>query len=246
MRSVFRSVVGMRRKNNEDAVFCGQGNLKDLFIVADGMGGCNAGEVASSLAIKVFVSGIEGNISEYFDDENILDTLVSAIHCSNRTVYELSKTNSEFYGMGTTIDASVIRNSKLYAVHIGDSRIYIFRDGKLKMLTEDHSYVMELLKCGEITEEEARNHPDRNKITRALGTEENILVDTIVTSILPNDIILMCSDGLTNMVSDEKIERILNMNASIDKKADILVDEANSSGGLDNITIILVEQEVEE
>ncbi len=246
MKSVYRSVVGMRRKNNEDYVFCCNEEFSDLFIVADGMGGCNGGEIASSEAIESFIQDLNNNIEDYKDDENVLDSLISAIQYSNKYVYNKSCENPELKGMGTTIDAVVIRKEKLFGVHVGDSRIYILRNGKLYRLTSDHSYVMELVKLGQITMEEAETHPARNLITKALGTKDNLEVDTVIVEVEDNDIILLCTDGLTTMVNDERIEEILNLDKSINEKADILVKEANDAGGLDNITLILVEQEVDE
>ncbi len=246
MKSVYKSVVGMKRKNNEDSVFCGNDIFSDLFIVADGMGGCNGGEVASSEAIKAFVKELNNNIKEYKDDENILDSLISAIQYSNKFVYNKSCENPNLIGMGTTIDGTVIRKGKLFGVHVGDSRIYILRDNKLYRLTSDHSYVMELVKLGQITMEEAETHPARNLITNALGTKDNLEVDTVIVDTQYDDIILLCTDGLTTMINDKRIEEILNLDKSIEEKADILVKEANDAGGLDNITLILIEQEVDE
>lgn len=246
MKSVYKSVVGMRRKNNEDSVFCCNEEFSDLFIVADGMGGCNGGEIASSKAIEAFVHDLNNNIEDYKNDENILDSLISAIQYSNKFVYNESCKNPELTGMGTTMDAVVIRKGKLFGVHVGDSRIYILRDNKLYRLTSDHSYVMELVKLGQITMEEAEIHPARNLITKALGTKDNLEVDTVIVDIECNDIILLCTDGLTTMINDERIEEILKYSKSINEKADILVEEANNAGGLDNITLILVEQEVDE
>ncbi len=245
MKSICKSVVGMCRKNNEDSVFCGENGFSDLFIVADGMGGCNGGEVASSQAIEAFLDSLRDN-NDFISDENVLDALVSALQHSNEVVYRKSCEVPELAGMGTTIDAVVIRNGKLIGVHVGDSRIYILRNGSLKRITDDHSFVMELVRMGKLTEAEAEVHPGRNIITRALGTRDTIEIDTVIKDVQPKDIILLCTDGLTTMIDDKRIEEILCEDRSIEEKVDILVNEANNAGGYDNITIILVEQEVEE
>ena len=227
MKSICKSVVGMCRKNNEDSVFCGENGFFDLFIVADGMGGCNGGEVASSQAIEAFLDSLRDN-NDFISDENVLDALVSALQHSNEVVYRKSCEVPELAGMGTTIDAVVIRN------------------GSLKRITDDHSFVMELVRMGKLTEAEAEVHPGRNIITRALGTRDTIEIDTVIKDVQPKDIILLCTDGLTTMIDDKRIEEILCYEKSIEEKLDILVNEANNAGGYDNITIILVEQEVEE
>ena len=246
MKSAYKSVIGMCRKNNEDYIFAGNEKFSNLFIVADGMGGCNAGEIASSLAVQSFVYELSNNIDIFNNDEYLLDLLVSAVRKSNDIVHLKSWEINEFSGMGTTIDAVVIRNNKLLGIHIGDSRVYLFRDNKLMQITEDHSFVADLVKLGVINEFEAEHHPNKNLITRALGTRYVIDVDTIKLDLLKNDIILLCTDGLNTMISDNEIKEVLTMNNSIYEKVDILIDRANNAGGVDNISLILIELNDEE
>jgi len=242
MRSFGKSVAGMQRKNNEDSIYTGGENapVKNVFIVADGMGGHNAGEVASSLAIDTFVEYIKEN----YDSENLLDILVEGVVKANKVVFEEAVNNENENGMGTTFTCVCIEDKKLYAVHVGDSRIYILGKEGLKQITNDHSFVMEMVKQGRITLEEARIHPKRNIITRAVGTEKSIDVDTIIKEIKEDDIILMCSDGLYGMVSDADMEKIISESKDIKQCVETLILKANENGGKDNISAIIIRNEV--
>lgn len=242
MRSFGKSAAGMQRKNNEDSIYTGgeKTPLNNIFIVADGMGGHNAGEIASQHAIDRFVEYVSKN----YDSENILDVLVEGVINANKAVYDEAKNNESESGMGTTFTCACIENEKLYAVHVGDSRIYILRNSRLCQITNDHSFVMEMVKQGRITLEEARVHPKRNIITRAVGTEDTIDVDTVIKELKDGDIILICSDGLYGMMSDEEIEKIILGNENIEECIEKLIETANENGGKDNISAILIRNEV--
>lgn len=246
MKAVGKTDTGILRKNNEDTIYVyhSKGELENISIVADGMGGHNAGEIASRNAIEYFL--------EYFTDkfdntefEKILYLMADAITYSNSKVYENSFKDDAYKGMGTTFLCAVIYNGKLSICNIGDSRLYILENGKLTQITEDHALVADMVKRGEITEEEAKNHPNRNVITRSLGTSENVLIDTFEMDVEHDDIILMCSDGLNTMLEDERIERILLSEESLEAKVDSLIVEAKLEGGFDNVSVIVMGNEVE-
>ncbi len=234
MKAVGNSVIGMRRTNNEDAIYINE--QKNLYLVADGMGGWNAGEVASSTAISAFVKAMENA-----ENGEILDKMMSAVAQCNKEVYQKSRENIEFLDMGTTLVAVTIENEKMFVVHVGDSRVYLFRENNLQQITTDHSYVMELVKIGSITREEAEVHPKRNIITRAIGIREDVEADTIIEDMKQGDKILLCTDGLSNMVSKGEMTKILIEQCSTEEKVKKLVVLANEKGGLDNISLILIE-----
>ncbi len=234
MKAVGNSVIGMRRTNNEDAIYINE--QKNLYLVADGMGGCNAGEVASSTAISAFVEAMENA-----ENGETLDKMMSAIAQCNKKVYQKSRENVEFLDMGTTLVAVTIENEKMFIVHVGDSRVYLFRENNLQQITTDHSYVMELVKIGSITREEAEVHPKRNIITRAIGIREEVEADTVIEDVKQGDKILLCTDGLSNMVSKGEMTKILIEQCSTEEKVKKLVVLANEKGGLDNISLILIE-----
>ncbi len=234
MKAVGNSVIGMRRTNSEDAIYINE--QKNLYLVADGMGGCNAGEVASSTAISAFVKAMENA-----ENGEILDKMMSAVAQCNKEVYQKSRENIEFLDMGTTLVAVTIENEKMFVVHVGDSRVYLFRENNLQQITTDHSYVMELVKIGSITREEAEVHPKRNIITRAIGIREDVEADTIIEDMKQGDKILLCTDGLSNMVSKGEMTKILIEQCSTEEKVKKLVVLANEKGGLDNISLILIE-----
>ena len=220
MKAVGNSVIGMRRTNNEDAIYINE--QKNLYLVADGMGGCNAGEVASSTAISAFVKAMENA-----ENGEILDKMMSAVAQCNKEVYQKSRENIEFLDMGTTLVAVTIENEKMFVVHVGDSRVYLFRENNLQQITTDHSYVMELVKIG--------------SITRAIGIREDVEADTIIEDMKQGDKILLCTDGLSNMVSKGEMTKILIEQCSTEEKVKKLVVLANEKGGLDNISLILIE-----
>ncbi len=242
MKAVGRSDIGRCRKNNEDAYYISAGDdpAENLYLVADGMGGCNAGEVASSSAIEAFLEHFWKEM-KHSASEEVLDLLTGAMAAANQTVYKKSNSDRAFAEMGTTIVAAAIREDKLYVAYVGDSRAYLFRKKEMLPLTTDHSYVMELVKLGTITKEEAAEHPKRNIITRAVGIKECVEADTMIYPLKKGDILLLCTDGLSGMLRDEEIGKVLGRRISLDKKASQLIQEANKKGGYDNISLILVE-----
>lgn len=232
--------IGLVRNINEDMFF--QSNDVDfpLFIVADGMGGHNAGETASKMAVDIIKQNFLQN-KKYLKDENRLTSIIeNSIIEANSEIYKFSKELETLLGMGTTITLAYILKEYLYIGHVGDSRAYIISDGGISQITEDHSLVNELVKNGSITIEESKTHPQRNMITRAVGTSNEIEVDVIKRHYNSNDILLICSDGLSNMVSDQEILKTFNKIPIIKKACKELINKAKDNGGKDNITIIAV------
>lgn len=230
--------VGLVREKNEDFCYASENNLK-LFIVADGMGGYNGGEIASKLATETAKNYIEENIKTVSNDTGkILDIIKNAIEYANKVVYEKSQEDSELNGMGTTMEICLIIDDELYIGHIGDSRIYRIRDNIMQKLTEDHSYVQELVNEGTITLKEAEHHPKKNMLMKALGCAPHAEPDVFERSIKEGDIIEMNTDGLTNMVPLQEIqETIVQDKETI---AEELISKANYAGGIDNITTIII------
>ena len=240
MRVLVKTDVGKARDLNEDSYYVPQeeDDLK-LFIVADGMGGYNGGEIASSLAIKAAKSYIETNfISTPKDRESIAELIKSGMQYANMVVYEKSKEDEALKGMGTTMEICFLYENKMYIGHIGDSRIYRIRKGVMRKLTKDHSYVQKLVKDGTITKEEAEVHPKKNMLLKALGCNAFVEPDVAVKGFLKEDILLISSDGLTNMVKQDDIFQIATGN--IEKAPQRLVDLANENGGMDNITVVII------
>ena len=227
---------GKVRGNNEDYfhIPLKNDNAK-LFVVADGMGGANAGEIASALAVSAVVCFVEENL-EYADKTLLLR---KAITRANKAVFDTSRAKKEYENMGTTVVCALIDKNELYVANVGDSRCYLLRGGEFKQLTKDHSYVQEMLDKGLLTPQEAMLHPNRNLITRAIGTGRFIDIDVFINEFLPDDRILLASDGLTGMVPKEKMEEIIKNNSAADA-AQRLIDAANDGGGRDNITAILI------
>lgn len=246
MGAVGRCDLGKVRNQNEDSIYISENPDTEFeyFIVADGMGGHNAGEIASQSAIKFFNEYIEDSC-DIKDSSDLLDAFVGALGYSNQKIFEMSQSSPSFRGMGTTFTAAAICGGKVYCVHIGDSRLYIYNKNGLRQITKDHSFVMEMVRLGKITMEEARVHPKRNMITKAVGIEKNMPADTIITPLEKDSIILVCSDGLSSMVTDREIEKILKKKTGLDKKADMLVGLANKNGGYDNISVILADGKVD-
>jgi protein phosphatase len=226
--TIAKTDTGRQRRENEDCAFADA----PVFVVADGMGGAQAGEVASRIAVEAFAHGLP-------DSGSPEERLASRVREANRRIWEQSKSKHERAGMGTTLTAAYLDDSELAIAHVGDSRAYLFRDGSLKRLTQDHSLVDELVRRGKLTEEQAAEHPQRSIITRALGPEPTVEVDTWTYPVRPGDVLLLCSDGLTSMVSEERVEEILGGSSELDAVAQQLIDEANGAGGRDNITVVL-------
>ena len=235
-----KSDVGKAREMNQDAYYISDSSSDvKLYLLADGMGGYKGGEIASQLAIKCTRNYIENNLKDTPKDrESLLQLIASSMEYANMVIYEKSKENKELEGMGTTLEVCLIYNSKAYIGHVGDSRIYRIRKNFMRKLTQDHSYVQKLVKDGTITKEEAENHPKKNMLMKALGCNAFVEPDVSVKGFLRDDILLIASDGLTNMVKQEDIFEIAKGN--IEKAPIKLVDLANENGGLDNITVVVI------
>jgi serine/threonine protein phosphatase PrpC len=223
--------TGRKRRHNEDSFVV----APPLFAVADGMGGANAGEVASGLAVETLRQ--ESN-----DDSAGERFVVSLIQEANRRVYQRQTDDAEASGMGTTMTVAIIEDGIVRFGHVGDSRAYLYRDGEIRQLTEDHSLVGELVRSGKLSAEEAETHPQRSVITRALGTDPDVDVDTFTVDAQPGDVFLLCSDGLYSMVGTDKILDLLRRNRNdLDAAAKELISAANKKGGDDNITVVAFE-----
>jgi len=245
------SDVGRKRKGNEDSLFLNP--EQKLFVVADGMGGHAAGEVASKVAVDAvnefvcLTSGDEEITWPFGLDESISydgNRLKTAIRHANRKVLEATREKAEYEGMATTVAAVLVDGDAANLGHVGDSRIYLFSEGVFTQLTSDHSWVNEQIQSGVISADQARSHPLRNVVTRALGGKADLAVDMQTRRMKAGDILLLCSDGLTAMVPDEDIARVLEeAKGAIEKAARDLVAEANAHGGEDNITVVLLKFE---
>ncbi|MGA8219955.1 MAG: Stp1/IreP family PP2C-type Ser/Thr phosphatase, partial [Solirubrobacterales bacterium] len=222
--------TGRQRHANEDSYFA----RTPLFAVADGMGGAQAGEVASRIAAGAFERR-GGRVSADEPAEGQLEQIAQA---ANREIHRLAQEDASRAGMGTTLTAAMVRGNEVALGHVGDSRAYVLRDGQLKRLTKDHSLVEELRRQGRLTEEQAEEHPQRSIITRALGPEPNVNVDTMTFAARDGDVFLLCSDGLTTMVSDDDIRQILTEARTLRSAVNKLIEAANRGGGRDNITAV--------
>ncbi len=240
MEAFAKSDIGKVRDMNQDSYYISgeESNLK-LYILADGMGGYKGGEIASKLATASVKSYIESNIDNIIKDrDEILKLIKSAMEYANMVVYERAKEDAQLEGMGTTLEVCLIYNNKMYIGHVGDSRIYRIRKEFMRKLTTDHSYVEKLVKDGTITKEQAHNHPKKNMLTKALGCTIFVEPDVTVKGFIKDDIILMCSDGLTNMIEEDEIYNIIKQDYKSAPQR--LVDKANENGGYDNITAIVI------
>jgi protein phosphatase len=225
------SDLGRQRQGNEDNYYV----RAPLFVVADGMGGAQAGEVASEIAVRQFEGGLP-------DGEDPGEALAALIRAANARIHEQARSDAQHAGMGTTTTAAYLTGDTVVVAHVGDSRCYLLRDGDLIRLTRDHSLVGELVARGKLTEEQAESHPQRSVITRALGSDPDVDVDTFTVEAHPGDVFLLCSDGLTSMVGDESIlEAVEGHRGDLDGAASELVRRANRAGGEDNITVVCFE-----
>jgi PPM family protein phosphatase len=226
--TIAKTDTGRQRRENEDSSYA----RPPVFVVADGMGGAQAGEVASNIAIEAFSRGLP-------DLGSPEERLAIRAREANTRIHELSRTEHERAGMGTTLTAAYVDDTHLSIAHVGDSRAYLFRDGALTRLTQDHSLVDELVRRGKLTEEQAAEHPQRSIITRALGPEPTVDVDTWTYGLRDRDVVLLCSDGLTSMITEDRIAETLTSAPTLDRAAQQLIDDANEAGGRDNITVVL-------
>ena len=233
MRSGVLSDIGKHREKNEDGYLA----TSPVFAVADGMGGHLAGEVASSVALET----IKRSLADIPDAKHMSRRLTQSIEEANAAVFRRAEAEEKKRGMGTTLTVSVLLGNRFHVGHVGDSRAYLFRDGKLKQITEDHSWVAEMVKKGTLSPEQAETHPQRSILTRALGIGRAVHIDTSVLEVRPGDKILLCTDGLTGMLSDRQIEKIMNKPLDPQGTCQELVNAANQAGGHDNITTVVIE-----
>lgn len=231
--------AGRIRDNNQDAYYIPSDNSKPLFIIADGMGGHKAGEIASKLAIDIISQNFNNLLDiENINEDGIKNNISKSFNEANEKIYKKAMKEEECSGMGTTVTLAYISDKNLYIGHVGDSRAYTFNKASLLQITEDHSLVEELIKNGSISKEEAKHHPQRNIITRAVGTSTEIDVDILV---LPKDtveVLLLCTDGLTSMLEDDEIENVLINSENMQMACEDLVKYSNDKGGYDNITVL--------
>ncbi|MCF0124984.1 MAG: Stp1/IreP family PP2C-type Ser/Thr phosphatase [Clostridia bacterium] len=240
IKAYAKSDIGKVREINQDAFYISDSldEIK-LYILADGMGGYNGGEIASNLAIQSAKSYIENNFKEIEKDkDSIIQLIGSSMEYANMVVFEKAKNNQELEGMGTTLEICLIYNNRAFIGHVGDSRIYRIRKEFMRKLTQDHSYVQKLVKDGTITQEEAVHHPQKNMLIKALGCNAFVEPDVMVKGFLKDDILIMCSDGLTNLVPQDVIYK--EVKKDIEKATKVLVNIANEKGGYDNITVVTI------
>lgn len=235
--------IGRRRKLNQDFIYLSEtpvGNLPNVFIVADGMGGHNAGDFASRYTVETIVEEIAAS-----PEKNPVIILGKAIEKANANTRRKASEDRALMGMGTTLVMATCIGRYLEVANVGDSRLYLVNDD-IEQITVDHSLVEEMIRMGSIDRESARNHPDKNIITRAIGARDTVEADFFNLELQGGDTILLCSDGLTNMVKDEDIQRILKGGGSLKERAEALVQAANNNGGKDNISVIIIEPSIDE
>lgn len=237
MRSIGKTDTGSKRSNNQDSIYYSDkpvGPLPNLYIVADGMGGHRAGDQASKMAIDIAVDFIKKSTIE-----NPIAVLKRAMIFANNEIYKTASRDPDLRGMGTTMVAAVCQDDKLYVANIGDSRLYAIGN-EIKQITMDHSLVEELIRDGKLERKKGRNHPEKNIITKAMGSKEEVIPDFFEIDINPEDKYLLCSDGLSNMVEDDEIRDIVVDNEDLRDTAQALVDRANYYGGADNISVVII------
>lgn len=233
----------VRDRNEDNSLVVDCDNFK-VFAVADGMGGMDFGDVASATAMECIKSNLSGCSRQILNESDIGKWFTEVFNLINTEIINICCEKKSVTGMGTTLSICFLKDNKIYTGHMGDSRIYIIRNGKAIQLTKDHSYVEELIDSGRITREQAKTHPNRNIITRALGLDRDIVVDTEIFDIYSGDRVILCTDGLTNAVEDFEIEEIATGADSTEKAVEMLIAKANERGGKDNITVQLLYKEV--
>lgn len=240
MQIYSRTDIGKLRSSNQDACFTEiLSETTAIAIVCDGMGGAKAGNVASETAIKVMSEYVKNSYRQTMNTDDIAKMLKSAVASANIVIYNMSVNDENMSGMGTTVVAAVITPDCVIVCHVGDSRAYLYSNGMLSQLTRDHSMVQSLVESGKLTPEQARAHPRKNIITRALGAEEDVLPEVGEYDISAGDTVLLCSDGLSNFVEPDNMADIIKNN-DLSKVSDVLTDTANQNGGGDNITVVTV------
>ncbi|MBU5473918.1 Stp1/IreP family PP2C-type Ser/Thr phosphatase [Roseburia sp. MSJ-14] len=238
MRAFSKTDKGKRREMNQDYVYTSEGrigNLPNLCILADGMGGHNAGDYASRYTVETIVDSIEKD-----EQKEPVSIIEQAIQRANQAILEKAKTDIDLDGMGTTVVVATIVDNEMYVANVGDSRLYVIGE-EIHQITKDHSFVQEMVRRGELNAKDARVHPDRNIITRAIGGAKPLEVDFFEVELKEKERVLMCSDGLTDMIEDEDILKILKEQKSTADGIECLVETANENGGNDNITVVVIE-----
>ena len=245
MKFAIKSDVGQRRKVNEDAAgYFESKNHIPLMMVCDGIGGHNAGEIASAMALMSIGQAWEK--TEFNDIEEVYQWLIQKITEANEAIFTRSAQYEDLYGMGTTVVVASIIGNQLMIANVGDSRAYVLRNFQLKQLTEDQSLVNALLKSGEITPEEAENHPNKNIVTQSLGVTSSVEIDFVRMTIKNEDTLILCSDGLSDMLSLEEIRNVMNHYSDVEQQVENAVQEANEAGGRDNITVAIAKIQLQE
>ncbi len=234
------SDIGVVRTANQDSLFISNDPSLRLYIIADGMGGHKAGELASSMAVDSIAAYLDRVKQTLTSEVKVQNAVVESISIANEAIFSRSSEDPDCSGMGTTVTMAFAFKNKIIIGHVGDSRAYILRDGGIAQLTEDHSLVNQLIREGKITRQDAVNHPQRNVITRAVGTSEDIEVDTLILKPAKDDIIILCSDGLSNMVGDIELLSIFADRDDLQKACNMAIELAKDNGGTDNITVIAI------
>ena len=238
MKAYAKTDIGAKRQTNQDYIFCSMqpvGSLPNLFIVADGMGGHKAGDLASRYTVEKFLDSVKGS-----EAENPISIIDEAVRYANLAVMDKAKESIDYEGMGTTLVVATFIDKSLYIANVGDSRLYIVNN-EIQQITRDHSLVEEMINLGEIDRRNARTHEKKNIITRAIGVDSEVVADFFEVEYSKGDIILMCSDGLSNMIEDEDMKMIINEGNDVSEIANKLIEVANNNGGKDNISVVLVE-----
>lgn len=243
MKAYAKTDIGAMRQTNQDYMFCSMqpvGSLPNLFIVADGMGGHKAGDLASRYTVEEFLSSVRKS-----DAENPITIIEEAVREANLALIEKSKESIDYEGMGTTLVVATFIDKSLYIANVGDSRLYIINN-EIQQITRDHSLVEEMISLGEIDRKNARTHEKKNIITRAIGVDTEVMADFFEVEYSKGDIIMMCTDGLSNMIEDGDIKAIVNNGNDLSEITNTLIDVANNNGGKDNISVVLIEPDSEE
>lgn len=238
MKAYAKTDIGAKRQTNQDYIFCSMqpvGSLPNLFIVADGMGGHKAGDLASRYTVEKFLDSVKGS-----EAENPISIIEEAVRYANLALMDKAKESIDYEGMGTTLVVATFIDKSLYIANVGDSRLYIVNN-EIQQITRDHSLVEEMINLGEIDRRNARTHEKKNIITRAIGVDSKVVADFFEVEYSKGDIILMCSDGLSNMIEDEDMKMIINEGNDVSEIANKLIEVANNNGGKDNISVVLVE-----
>jgi protein phosphatase len=243
LKAYAKTDIGAKRQTNQDYIFCSMqpvGSLPNLFIVADGMGGHKAGDLASRYTVEEFLRSVRESGAE-----NPISIIEDAVRTANLALIDKSKESIDYEGMGTTLVVATFIDRSLYIANVGDSRLYIINN-EIQQITRDHSLVEEMISLGEIDRKNARTHEKKNIITRAIGVDTEVVADFFEVEYSKGDIILMCSDGLSNMIEDSDIKAIVNDGNDLLEITDTLIDVANNNGGKDNISVVLIEPDCEE